>query len=173
MDQNLIKYKNGKLYLTNDNNKQNDKIPNEKAISEIDSSGYFVISIRVNGVPNKLRVHSLVYAYFHGLESLDNNLIVVYKDGNKENYSIENLKLMSRSELFKVMEGNGTFKTQLKKGYDNSSPGKLSKIDVLNIFDSIWSQEKTSRALAREFNVHPKVIYNIKYKKTYKEWLPE
>ena len=54
----------------------------------VSNTGYYYVSISINGKPKKSLVHRLVCAAFFG----ESDLLVNHKDGNKKNNSVENIE---------------------------------------------------------------------------------
>lgn len=63
-----------------------------REIGTIDNDGYRIFAPRINGKKIKVKVHRLVYRYFHG--ELDSAKVVNHKDGNRQNNHPDNLELL-------------------------------------------------------------------------------
>lgn len=82
---NIIR-KNGRKYISN----------KRKINPSINSTGYYVVSLRKNGVQKTEKVHRLIAKTF--LNNILNKSDVNHKDGNKLNNNIDNLEWCTKSE---------------------------------------------------------------------------
>lgn len=99
-------------------------------------------------------VHRLVYEAFLG--EIPTGCVVRHKDGDATNNTVENLCIGTQKDNIHDIYSYG------KK----CGPGKLLADDVLEIRKRL-SAGARSCDLAREFNVSPQTIYNIKSNKTF------
>lgn len=140
---------------------------NGKFLSLRDLTGYKRVSIYVNGVPTDLRVHRLVAAAF--IPNPENKPQVNHIDGNKSNNYVGNLEWCTNGENQKH-----AYKLGLRDSRKNSinargvkNPNcKLSESDVIDIRNKLSTQSGAS--LAREYNVSPATISNIRKNKKWK-----
>jgi HNH endonuclease len=123
--------------------------------------GYKVISYRENGKKFIVLQHRVLYAYYHGLDSLDPNKTINHIDGNKDNNTKENLEQISVNENVSHAHQNNL----LPRGSDKTL-AKLDeeKVDHIRFLLAIGMKH---RDIAEIFGVSKSTITNINTGKTW------
>lgn len=99
----------------------------------------------------------MLYAYYHGFESLDESLDVNHIDGNKENNTKENLELITVQENLKHKFKIGL---QSNLGVKNAR-AILSEEQVLEI-KTLINDGCRNVDIAKMFNIHHKHVSLIR-----------
>lgn len=117
---------------------------------------YMVVQVKMNDYDSHkaIRIHRLVASMF--IKEIKKGEEVDHIDGNRENNSLSNLRIVSRKENATNAKQRGAF----DKG-QNSFKGKISKEILMEILKMIKNKEKNS-VIARKFNVDSSNISNIK-----------
>lgn len=122
----------------------------------IQSSGYKIVGL-VGG--KKKLVHRLVMHAFRGHSDLSCNHI----DGDKLNNHLSNLEYCSHKENIRHAFKNNLI---IRAGEKNSQ-AKLTEKKVLQI-RNLLETVLTAKEISKKFAVSVGIIYNIKYRKTWK-----
>ena len=144
---------------------RNDKT--NKFLSPRDLEGYKRVSIYVNGKATDLRIHRLVATAF--IPNLNNKPQVNHINGNRSDNCVTNLEWCTNAENVKH-----AYKIGLKDSKSNSESArgtrnpncKLSEQDVKDIKTKL--EYLTGAELAKQYNVTPSTISNIKNNKKWK-----
>lgn len=115
--------------------------------------GYWCVQLRLNRKKKNYTIHSLVCLAFIG--ACPKGFEVAHINGNKFDNTAKNLvyKTHKDNEADKILHNTTS------RGI-NSGNAKLTEQDVLNIFYS----QKSSRELAKEYNLRHPQIYRIRNK---------
>lgn len=115
---------------------------------------------------NNKASHRIVYALIHG--ECPSDLTIDHIDCNKDNNSIENLRLLSRSEN----SSRGNIYKVMPSGEDNSA-SKITNKQIFEIY-SMFEEYKTNSEIAQKFNLHERYVSLIRHGKRwikqYKEY---
>lgn len=120
--------------------------------------GYRAVSICVNGKETTALVHRLIMAAFNGESKLQVNHI----NGNKSDNRLENLEYCTCSENHKH-----AYRVGLKNINGERHPVARFSNQQADIIRNRALSGESTMLLAKEFNVVPSVISNIKYGRTY------
>lgn len=148
-----------------------------------DKDGYSILLLSKKGKLKSYRVHRLVaYRY---LSNPYNKPQVNHKDGNKSNNNVDNLEWATASENVKHAFDTGLksvserhkkiLSEKAKKQFtgridtigSKNGKSKLKEADIPIIRDRIKNNENMSN-IAREYNVTPNCIWEIKVNKRWK-----
>lgn len=123
------------------------------------------IQLSKNGKHEDRRVHRLVLEYFVGpcLSGKE----ACHNDGNLKNYFIENLRWDTRSNNHYDKIKHGTMYTGNHVGIKNGR-AKLNEPQIKVIKRLLEDNYLTIKEIAKIFNVGIHIIYNIKYKKSWR-----
>ena len=130
--------------------------------SQINSSGYPCVTLRVDGVKKMYSIHRLVaMGYVSGFRD---GLVVNHIDGDKMNYSPSNLEWVTSSQNSIHAYKNGLN----SRSGENNGRHKLTKHQVSEIR---WLHEVgvSKKELADVYDVGLKSIYDILSLRTWKE----
>lgn len=113
---------------------------------QINSKGYSVVRVNVDGVKQTFRVHREVAKAF--IPNIDNKPQVNHKDGNKQNNNVFNLEWCTQQENVDHAMKNGLWKKNLEVARISNEKRK-KKIIAINLkteeelkFDSIADAER-------------------------------
>lgn len=125
----------------------------------LNSNGYYVIGLCINGKSKMCKVHRLVAQVF--LPNLNDHPQVNHIDGNKTNNIVSNLEWCTNAENTQHAYNSG-----LKFGSVGSKNGnsKLNEIDVETINIRLANGE-SARSLAKIYGVHHSLLSLIKQRK--------
>ena len=141
-------------------------VSSRELIPQINSSGYYRVSLNLTGKPKSYFVHRLVAELF--LPTSDETLVVNHKDGNKLNNRVDNLEWVTHSENQKHAFALGLKKPTVHYGED-SWFHKLSIEDVeyIKAVHNPWDKEFGSKPLSERFGVSPQTITEIVHGRTW------
>lgn len=138
-----------------------------KFLSPRDLEGYKRISIYVNGKVTDLRIHRLVATAF--IPNLNNKPQVNHINGNRSDNCATNLEWCTNAEnqkhAYKIGLRDSKSNSESARGIRNPNC-KLSEQDVKDIKTKL--EYLTGAELARQYNVTPATISNIKNNKKWK-----
>lgn len=118
--------------------------------------GYPHVTIRYNNLFKGFSLHRLLALAF--IDNPDNLPCVNHKDGNKLNYSLDNLEWCTHVKNIRHAYKNGLMVTA--KGSDNPS-SKLDRDKVNQILDIVKNTEKSYKVIGEEFGVSASCIGDI------------
>ncbi len=123
---------------------------------------YYQVGIRFNNKRNWISVHRLILSTFAPISNIS-KLCVNHKNCNKLDNNLENLEWCSYQENM-----NHAMKNNLLPKGSNNHNSKLLESDVLDI-RKLWLEpnRKTSREIAKLYNVTHRVILLIVNRKTW------
>lgn len=120
-------------------------------------NGYVTIILRKNNIPLTKRVHSLVVEAFLKIKT-NRKIVCNHKDGNKQNNKLSNLEVISQKENVLHSIRSGNTRIPIKDERYNSKI-KESDFQTLN---NLFKEGKTSKEIAKIFNVNPTTISRIR-----------
>lgn len=148
-------------YVTDDGRVYSDV--SKKFLSpQLDKNGYEkVVMTSTDGKRHRYSVHRLVMENFNPVENMS-QLQVNHKDGNKRNNNLDNLEWCTNYE-----NTLHAIRTGLRDNNGEKNPSaRLTTQDVLNIV-SLFKQNYTCAAIARQYHVHATTIEKIKKRQTW------
>jgi len=104
----IYEVKSGKLY----HNAIGKNVSENSEVGCLDNNGYIQHRINAFGNMYRVRLHQVLYAYYHGLEKFDENMVIHHKDGNKSNNLEENLE-----QITYVENARGSYSIEKTKFY--------------------------------------------------------
>jgi hypothetical protein len=119
------------------------------------TKGYKKLSFTEKGKKSEVLQHRVLFAYYHGIEALSDDLTINHKDGDKDNNSIENLEQVSVQENTKHAHSN-----KLLKNGRLSKTAKLTTEDVTMI-KALLREGGKHRDIAKLYGVSKSTITNI------------
>jgi len=124
----------------------------------IKNSGYKTLILYSGNVAKNKMIHRLVASAF--IPNPENKKEVNHKDGNKLNNNVENLEWCTPSENQYHSHRTGL---NVSPSGEDSVNAKLTKAEVIEIRRQHIPRNKffSHRAIAKRFNIHPSVVYNI------------
>lgn len=123
---------------------------------------YLRVGLSKNKKKTAHLVHRLVAEAF--IENQDNKEQINHIDGNPSNNYVENLQWATPSE-----NSQHAHDTLLTKDVEHYK--KLNYKQVNEIFDLVWHSRLSQEEIAKIYDISRKNVYDIKYKKMYKEEL--
>lgn len=120
-----------------------------------DKKGYIHITLSNNGIRKTFLVHRLVAEHF--IDNPNNLLQVNHIDGDKSNNNVTNLEWVTPSDNIIHSFNNGLS----NYSGENNGKSKLTLLEVIEIKKLINNKIKL-KDIAKQFNVHPNTISEIK-----------
>lgn len=111
---------------------------------------YPAIELRKNNARRNHLVHLLVAELY--LPKIFDKDFINHKDGNKHNFSLDNLEWCDHSENMKHAVRTGLLTNCLLKG-ENHNTSKHTFLEVVAIRNRYKTKRYSMRALAKEFNL--------------------
>jgi hypothetical protein len=137
IEKGLYRVEDGKLYC------------GDHQVKTVDSYGYLVGSVRKDGQKKQHKVHRVLFAYYNGIEALENCEVINHKDFDRTNNSAENLEGVTNREnvLYSKLKGRYAI--------------KLTEDDVREIKKSLACGISVA-SLATKYDVNSNSIQAIK-----------
>lgn len=127
-----------------------------------DFKGYVRMKLNNNGKQINVMQHRILYAYYHGIDKLDDSLEVNHINGVKSDNRKENLELVTPSENVQHKFDIGL---DTKVGEKNAK-SVLTVNDVLEVRERLSNGDKIID-LANHFGVTRSAIDSIKHRRTW------
>lgn len=145
--------KDGELYRTN----------NGALVGGKDKLGYRVVTITFEGKRRSVKLHRVLYAYYHGINALDDDLVINHLDGNPANNRGENLEQVTNGQNIKHY-----YNLRLKNGEDGplGHHHKITKEEAA-LAKKLLENGETISDVARHFNVDVGSIKHIETGKSF------
>jgi HNH endonuclease/NUMOD4 motif len=121
--------------------------------------GYLVITVNIDGLEKKRRVHVLVAEAFYG--PCPPGKEVNHKDKQRSNCAVSNLEYLTRSENHKHAYANG--RSPSPPLGERSSAAKLNRVEV----EEIRLSKEPAGVLSLRFKVSRQAIWKIRTKRTW------
>jgi hypothetical protein len=134
----LYKVEEGRLYC------------GEREVKTKDVYGYLVGSVRKNGVKKQYKVHRAIFAFYNGIDALNQCEVINHKDFDRTNNHPDNLEGMTSRENVHYSKLNGRYAI------------KLTEDDVRDI-KKILDSGVSYSAIAARYNVFHTSIQAIKH----------
>jgi hypothetical protein len=127
--------------------------------------GYVTLPLRPNGVSKTFYVHKLVAAKF--LERTNDEMqYVIHLDYNKSNNHVDNLRWVTKAEMFAHQQKNPVVLDARKKqkGRRMQEGHKLNATQVMRLKKRIMDPNRKTRLkiIAKEFGISEMQLYRIK-----------
>lgn len=133
-------YPQNKNYLVYDDGRIYSKYTNKFLATQLDKDGYYLTTIKLDGVSRRRRVHRLVAETF--IPNPNNLETVNHKDENKQNNNASNLEWLSKIDNLNYGTGHkraGLSKTGGKNGRSRKVNMYTKQGELINTFDSYAS----------------------------------
>ena len=132
----------------------------------VNYNGYYVVEMRKDKKKITRLLHRLIAKAF--IPNPENKPYINHKDGNKLNYSLENLEWVTSAENTRHARENGLMK--IKRG-TQCSHAKFTETEIKYIRKNYNPSDKKNNAnsLAKKFGVSTTTIYYIVHEKIYKD----
>lgn len=134
-----------------------------KKPSTYNNKSYPTVSLWVNGIPTRKSIHRLVAELF--IPNPENKTQVNHIDGDKTNYSINNLEWVTPSENMTHAFKNNLVDFQVG---EQCSWAKLTENDVLKIFE-LKNNGMSNLEISKRFNISNSQVSNIFLNKRWKQ----
>jgi hypothetical protein len=135
---------------------------NGSELMSLTKKGYKKMSFRNDGKKFEVLQHRVLFAYYHGFDSLSKKLTINHIDGNRLNNSKENLEQIPMLSNLKHAHQNRLIDNRGER----SPNSKLNEESVKEII-SLYDQGETQRGLAKKFGVCKTTIANVVNKKSW------
>ena len=132
------------------------------SLSKINSSGYYEISVTVNGIKKSAKVHRLIGISF--IENPDNKPEINHKNGIKTDNRVSNLEWATHQENIEHAKSMGLMKAGSLKGKTNVHPSCKPVIQK-SLDGSIINTYHSLSEAARQMKVRPCSITDAIYGK--------
>jgi hypothetical protein len=139
---------------------------NKKVSIGLHKHGHHVVRLWGNNKSKLLSLYRLLAINF--IPNPDNKREVNHKDGNRLNYSLDNLEWVTPSENMKHAYNNGLCKGHFESGFNHKFV-KLTKDNIIFIREKRDNKEMKLKELSQMFNVTIDHISRIANKKIWKE----
>lgn len=126
----------------------------------VDSGGYYVVYLCVDGNRKAVNVHRLIALTF--LPFVENKLHVNHIDGNKKNNNIDNLQWCNRSENMVHAVETGLLPVRNMQGSNNPFSNLTDEI-----IRAIRSDNRRQYLIAKDYGIHQTSVSLIKLRKTW------
>jgi len=120
-----------------------------------DKDGYKAVCLQKDGTKKYYLVHRLVAETY--LENPFNLPTVNHKDGNKANNNVDNLEWCTFSDNLKH-----AYRMNLRSNKGSKSPTSKLNEDDVRLIKRLLRMGLDPREIAKQYNVVPGTIYNIK-----------
>ena len=120
-------------------------------------TGYLVVQLYKNNIPKTIRIHSLVVLTFLQVKTT-RKLVANHINGNKKDNRLVNLEVISQKENINHAMKLGLIRIPIKDERYNS---KIKEKDF-ELLKQYFKEGKTSKEIAKLFNVNPTTISRIK-----------
>ena len=139
--------------------------PERELKKSINSSGYYKVILRKNGVGKNFYLHRLLATHF--IPNPNNLPEVNHKDGNKLNYNLDNLEWISKSDnSIHAFNNNLRYVTGYNKTKVGEGHRRFSEDDV-NEIRSYYNDGWAMNEIAEYMNCYDSTINNIIHGQTY------
>lgn len=157
-------YKNTR-YRVSDSGEVFSSISNKILKPIDDGNGYLAVSLYIDGMSEKYKIHRLVAEVF--IENTSNLLTVNHKDGNKLNNNVDNLEWMSQGDNTKHAWTSGL----MLKG-EQTPIAKLTDESVEKVIELFYAG-MTNQQIGEMFGVARGTISKIRDRKTWRHIRPD
>lgn len=129
-----------------------------KELKRLCPYGYRILDIKSEGRAWPVKQHRLMYAYYHGLDSLLDGMTINHINGNKEDNRIENLEQVSFSDNARHSHSTG-LQPPPKRKITQEQAEEIRELNKRGI---------GQRPIAKLYGVTKNTIANIVHYKTHK-----
>lgn len=136
-------------------------MPAKILVLAIDTDGYRIVHLCLNGIGKNKRVGRLVAIHF--IKNTHNLPIVDHKDGNKQNDHVENLEWVSNAENIKRAYILGL---AIPKKGSSCGASKLTEDQVIDIRERA-SNGEIHNNIRKDYGISAKQIHNIIHRKNW------
>ena len=135
-----------------------------KRCGTYDKDGYRQVGLRIGDYAYTVKEHRLLYAYYHGLDKLDDNLTINHINGKKDDNRKENLEQVTQSE-----NNIHAYRMGLNKPLrgEKSARAKLTEEQAIQI-KRMLNAGINHIEIAKKLGVSYFCVFNIKRGRTWK-----
>lgn len=125
---------------------------------KVDKDGYLECCLSIQGVHKYIRAHRLVYETLCG--SIDDNLTIDHIDQNKQNNSINNLRLLPRGKNAALAHQNWKNPNRFFYKVDNEVLDRQQIERKYKLSKGFWYQEK-NKINEKDYKINDLIIYRV------------